>query len=213
MRIRWAIRVGETDRSAEQTDRGTADIHEPRDGGPIMNRPTVIRHGEGDPFRFGDVAGRFKIGGDATEGRFVVAELPEIPPRTLAAPLHRHRNEDEYTYVMKGTLGSMIENEVLTAEAGTWLIKPRGQWHTFWNAGDEPCDMIEIVSPAGFESYFREVADTGGDIGQLVKINEKYSIDMKMESVPELCERFRLTFPEMGGARNTRSSPMRSEHG
>jgi hypothetical protein len=82
----------------------------------------------------------------------------------LAAPLHRHHNEDEYTYVVKGTLGTMVEDEVLTAKAGTWLVKPRGQWHTFWNAGDEPCHMIEIVSPAGFESYFREVADSAGDI-------------------------------------------------
>jgi mannose-6-phosphate isomerase-like protein (cupin superfamily) len=188
MRIPQTPRIGETDSSK---------LYETQDEGTIMNEPTVIHRGEGDPFRFGDVGGHFKIGADATEERFVVAQLPEIPPRTLAAPLHRHHNEDEYTYVVKGTLGTMLEDEVLTAEAGTWLIKPRGQWHTFWNAGDEPCNMIEIVSPAGFESYFREVADAGGDLEQLARINEKYSIDMRMESVPELCETFGLTFPEM----------------
>jgi oxalate decarboxylase/phosphoglucose isomerase-like protein (cupin superfamily) len=86
---------------------------------------------------------------------------------------------------------------VLTAEAGTWLVKPRGQWHTFWNAGDEPCHMIEIVSPAGFESYFREVADAAGDMQQLARTNEKYGIDMDSESIAELCQRFGLTFPQM----------------
>jgi len=188
MRIPQTTRVGGTD---------TGKLYETQDEGIIMNKPTVIHRGEGDPFQFGDVGGRFKIRGDATQERFVVAQLPEIPPRRLAAPLHRHHNEDEYTYVVKGTLGTMLEDEVLTAEAGTWLIKPRGQWHTFWNAGDEPCNMIEIVSPAGFESYFQEVAGAGGDMEQLARINEKYSIDMRMESVPELCERFGLAFPEM----------------
>jgi mannose-6-phosphate isomerase-like protein (cupin superfamily) len=158
---------------------------------------TVILPGEGEPFQFGDVGGRLKIGGDATKDRFVVAQLPEIAPRTLAAPLHRHHNEDEYSYVVSGKLGTLVEDEVLTAEAGTWLVKPRGQWHTFWNAGDEPCTMIEIVAPAGFERYFDEVARAGGDPERLARINEKYSIDMDMQSVPELCERFGVTFPEM----------------
>lgn len=102
---------------------------------------TVILPGEGESFRFGEVGGQFPIGGDATDGRFVVAQLPEIPPLTLAAPLHRHHNEDEYTYVVKGTLGTMVESEVLTAGPGTWLIKPRGQWHTFWNAGDDSTSL------------------------------------------------------------------------
>lgn len=158
---------------------------------------SVILPGEGEPFRFGDVGGRFAIGGDATENRFVVAQLPEIPPRTLAAPLHRHRNEDEYTYVVSGRLGTVAGDEVFTAEPGTWLIKPRGEWHTFWNAGDEPCHVIEIVSPAGFERYFDEVAGAGGDLEKLPEINEKYGIEMEMESVPELCRRFGLTFPKL----------------
>jgi hypothetical protein len=57
------------------------------------------------------------------------------------------------------------------------------------------------------------VAGARGDMEQLAEINEKYSIDMKMESVPELCERFGLTFPEMEGAGNAPSSPVRPEHG
>jgi len=163
----------------------------------ILMNTNVILPGEGEPFRFGDVGGRVKVDGDATDRRFVAAQLPEIPARALAAPLHRHRNEDEYTYVVKGAMGALVGEEVITAEPGTWLIKRRGQWHTFWNAGDEPCGMIEIVSPAGFESYFREVAEVGGDLQQIVKLNEKYGIEMDFESVPDLCQRFGLTFPQM----------------
>jgi mannose-6-phosphate isomerase-like protein (cupin superfamily) len=158
---------------------------------------TLIPAGEGDPFRFGDVGGSIKIDGGATGDRFVVAQIPAVPPHALAAPLHRHHNEDEYTYVVSGLLGTMAGNEVVTAEPGSWIIKPRGEWHTFWNAGDEPCHMIEIVSPAGFERYFDEVAAAGGDMEKLPGINEKYGIEMDFESVPRLCERFGLSFPEM----------------
>jgi hypothetical protein len=48
-----------------------------------------------------------------------------------------------------------------------------------------------------FESYFDEVAAAQGDMERLAQINEKYGIDMDFESVPELCERFGLTFPEL----------------
>ena len=46
----------------------------------------------------------------------------------------------------------------MTARPGTWVFKPRDQWHTFWNAGDTPCEIIEIISPAGFEDFFRDLA-------------------------------------------------------
>lgn len=167
------------------------------DARDALNTPTVIPPGDGNPFLFGEVGGRFKIGDAATDGRFSVAQLPGIPPRTLAAPLHRHHNEDEYTYVLDGTLGTMAGDEVVIAEPGTWLVKPRGQWHTFWNAGDTPCHMIEIVSPAGFEAYFEEVAAAEGDLERLARINEQYAIDMDFESIPTLCERFGLTFPKL----------------
>ena len=162
------------------------------------NAHTVIRPGEGEPFLFGEVGGQFKIRGEQTEQRFAVAQLAEAPPHVLGAPLHRHNNEDEYTYVVDGTAGIMIGDEVVMAEPGTWVVKPRGQWHTFWNAGEGPCQLIEIVSPAGFEEYFGEVARSAGDLDRLVEINKKYAIDMDFESVPRLCQRFGLSFPEMG---------------
>jgi hypothetical protein len=86
-----------------------------------MTLHTVILAGEGDPFSFGDVGGRVEIGGDAMDERFVVVQLPEIPPRTRAARLHRYHNEDENPYVEKGSLGTLAGEEVITAEPGMWL--------------------------------------------------------------------------------------------
>jgi quercetin dioxygenase-like cupin family protein len=48
---------------------------------------------------------------------------------------------------------------VLIARRGDLIIKPRNQWHTFWNAGDEPARILEIISPAGFERFFGELVD------------------------------------------------------
>ncbi len=159
-------------------------------------RPTIISSGEGESFDFGGLGVQWKIDGDQPQGRFSVVHHP-IAPRALAAPLHYHHNEDEYSYVLRGQLGALLGDDVVTAGPGTWVFKPRGQWHTFWNAGDEPCEIIEVISPAGFENFFREVAANWGDLEKFAEINKKYALDMKFESVPELCQRFGLTFPEM----------------
>jgi uncharacterized cupin superfamily protein len=46
-----------------------------------------------------------KVDEATTQGRFVAAMFPEIPPGVLAATLHRHQNEDEYTCVLEGEFG------------------------------------------------------------------------------------------------------------
>ena len=161
-----------------------------------MSKPLAIQHTEGDHFDFGGLGVVWKIDGCQTGERFSVVHHP-IAPRALAAPLHFHHNEDEYSYVLKGSLGALLGDDVVTAGAGTWVFKPRGQWHTFWNAGDSPCEIIEVISPAGFENFFREVAEAWGDLERFAAINEKYSLDMDFDSVPGLCERFGLTFPDL----------------
>ena len=156
--------------------------------------PTVILSGESDSVDMGGFGVDWKIDGTDTDERFAVVHHP-IDTGILAAPLHYHHNEDEYSYVLEGKMGALLGDDVVEAGPGTWVHKPREQWHTFWNAGDVPCHIIEVISPAGFEDFFREVSEAGGDIEQLAQISEKYSLDMDFESVPELCERFGLTFP------------------
>lgn len=156
----------------------------------------AIKPDGGDFFDFGGLGVRWKIDGADAGGRFSIVHHP-MAPRALAAPLHYHHNEDEYSYVLFGRLGAMLGDDIVTAEAGSWVFKPRRQWHTFWNAGDQPCEIIEVISPAGFENFFREVAAAWGDLAKFSEINRKYSLDMDFDSVPRLCERFGLTFPRL----------------
>ena len=138
------------------------------------------------------------VDGPEAGERFSLVEHA-MSPRALAAPLHLHTREDEYSYVVKGRMGALLGDEVVYAEEGDYVYKPRNQWHTFWNAGDEPARLLEIISPAGFERYFEELVDMGGvanaEPSVLEDLNARYELDMDPETVPGLVERFDLRFP------------------
>jgi mannose-6-phosphate isomerase-like protein (cupin superfamily) len=146
----------------------------------------------------GSIGVRFMVGGEASDGGFSLVEHP-MSARALAAPLHRHNREDEYSYVLEGRMGALLGEDVLEAGPGDLVLKPRGEWHTFWNAGEEPCRILEIIAPAGFERFFAELVDLGGvaqaDPAALGQMCERYGLEMDPTSVPGLVERFGLRFP------------------
>ena len=95
--------------------------------------------------KLGSIGVRFMIGGDESGGGFSLVEHP-MPPRALAAPLHRHSREDEYSFVLEGRVGALLRDEVVYGGPGDLIFKPRGQWHTFWNAEDDAARLLEIIS-------------------------------------------------------------------
>jgi mannose-6-phosphate isomerase-like protein (cupin superfamily) len=146
----------------------------------------------------GSIGARFIIDGLDAGRRFSLVEHP-MGPRALAAPLHRHHREDEYSFVLEGRMGALLGDDVVEAGPGDLVFKPRNQWHTFWNAGDEPCRILEIISPAGFEQFFGELIDLGGAGGagpeNLAELCARYEVDMRPETVPDLIQRFGVRFP------------------
>jgi mannose-6-phosphate isomerase-like protein (cupin superfamily) len=162
-----------------------------------LDRITIPRDG-GERVDLGGLGIVWKIEGSESGERFSVVHHP-LEPRALAAPLHRHSREDEYSYVLSGTLGALLDDAVVTAGPGTWVFKPRNQWHTFWNAGDTPCEIIEIISPGGFENFFRELAEVYAsgepDLTAFADLCERYALEMDPTSVLGLCERFGLVHP------------------
>jgi mannose-6-phosphate isomerase-like protein (cupin superfamily) len=160
--------------------------------------PTIIGPADGESFRLQTIGVRFMIPGADSDTRFSLVEHP-IPPRGLAAPLHRHNREDEYSFVVEGRMGAPPGDEVVEAGPGDLVYKPRGQWHTFWNAGDEPARILEIISPAGVEEFFAELAplSSGGapDPASFGELCGGYALDMQPDSLPGLCTRFGVWFP------------------
>ena len=97
-------------------------------------------------------------------------------------------------------MGALLGDDVVEAGPGDLVFKPRNQWHTFWNAGDEPCRILEIISPAGFERFFQELVDMGG-ITQVSpegfgELTQRYGLQVQPDTVPELLERFGLQMGE-----------------
>ena len=163
----------------------------------------VVRPSDGLEGFLGSIGVRFMIDGVDAAERFSLVEHP-MSPRALAAPLHLHTREDEYSFVLQGRMGALLGDDVVEAGAGDLVYKPRNQWHTFWNAGDEPCRILEIISPAGFEHFFRELAGLGGALAAgpdlLAQLSSRYGLEMQPDTVPELIERFAVRIGEpLGG--------------
>ena len=147
----------------------------------------------------GSIGVRFLIDGLEAGERFSLVEHP-MSPRSLAAPVHRHTREDEYSFVLQGRMGALLGDDVVEAGPGDLVFKPRDQWHTFWNAGDELCRILELISPAGFERFFQELVDLGGITQatpeQFLDLTQRYGLEVQPDTIPDLLERFGLRMGE-----------------
>lgn len=160
-------------------------------------QPVVVAAGEGRLGWLGGLGIRFLLEGGAAGGRFSIVEHP-LKPRALAAPPHRHANEDEYSFVLRGRVGALLGDDVVFGEVGSLIHKPRGQWHTFWNAGDGDASLLEIISPAGFEHYFEEVLETVVDgrpqLEKIPPIAQRYGLELDPSRIADICREHGLTF-------------------
>src|SRR4051794_17864182 len=165
---------------------------------PSTTTPKIVGQKDGKAGMLGAIGVRFILDTEETHGGEVSIVEHPMPLRALGAPLHRHSREDEYTYVLEGRMGALLGDDVVYAEAGDFVHKPRNQWHTFWNAGDEPCRILEIIAPGGFEGYFAELVELGAagppDPAAIAEVAGRYGLEMDFESIPRLCEKYGLTF-------------------
>ena len=124
-------------------------------------------------------------------------------PGALVPP-HRHTREDEISYVVSGKVGFRSDGKEVTLAAGGYIVKPRGELHSMWNAGKLPARMIEIISPAGFENYFVELAEAVAAAGGLPNpsmmgaIAGRFGLSFDFAEVPDLVARYGLTSPTDG---------------
>ncbi len=160
--------------------------------------PRILGPEDGKLVSLGSIGARMMAWTEETGGGFSLVEHP-MPPRALAAPLHKHSREDEYSFVLEGRMGALLGDDVVVAEVGDLAFKPRDQWHTFWNAGDEPCRILEIISPGGFEHWFDELGalmdSPDFDPAQIAARAGHYGLEVQPESIPRLCEEHGLDHP------------------
>jgi len=159
----------------------------------------VVQPGEGRAGRLGPGVGvHFKIDGADTGGALSVVEHP-FDVGALVRP-HVHTREDEISIVLEGEIGFRSEDQEVVLGVGGYIVKPRNQVHAMWNAGSTPARMIEIISPAGFEGFFRGFADlndTGPiDPVAIAGLAELYGLPYAdPEWLPDIIARYGLTPP------------------
>ena len=166
----------------------------------VSQGPRKLGPEAGKAIDLGSVGVRFMAWTEETGGGFSLVEHP-IPPRTLVAPPHRHSREDEYSFVLEGRMGAILGDDVIYADAGEFVFKPRDQWHTFWNPDDTPCRILEIISPGGFEHFFDDLAALmqapGFDAAQMGPLGGRYGVEFEPASLLRLCAEHRLDHPLM----------------
>jgi quercetin dioxygenase-like cupin family protein len=138
----------------------------------------------------GPIGARLLLPASETDRSLTVVEHP-LAPRALGSPVHTHRHEDEYSIVLEGTVGVEIGDKNFEAGPGSVIVKPRGIPHAFWNPTDQPDRLLEIISPAGFESYFAEFGEILGvsgppDLTALTALAARYGLDLDPASIPRL---------------------------
>jgi hypothetical protein len=136
------------------------------------------------------VAGaRFILDGGPSDDRFSLVEHPIIG-RGLAAPLHRHTRENEYSFILEGQRGFWQAGNVAFADPATWSTSPAMLWHTFWNATDEPARLLEIIYPAGFGQFFVQLAAlvSSGSLTReaVAALNETYGLHIDADGTDRI---------------------------
>lgn len=161
-----------------------------------MRAKVVLPH-ESDTLQLYDVAFRWGIGTDETDGALSVLEVT-IPPRTLIKP-HMHTREDEFSAVLSGPIGvRMGDSTVEEVPTGSWLIKPRSVAHAMWNVTDQPARVLEIVMPGGLERYFQEIVPILRERGpewteRYAATADAYGLEILNDWSDELKDRYGIT--------------------
>ena len=159
---------------------------------------TIVRPGEGSTGELGSIGVAFKLWGDNTNGALSIVEHP-FPVGALVPP-HLHTREDEYSIVTEGEIGFRSGDREVVLGAGGYITKPRGELHTMWNAGRVPARMIEVISPAGFERFFKELSDlaTSGPPAPdaVAEIAVRYGLEFgRPDWLPDVIARYHLNPP------------------
>ena len=161
-----------------------------------------VPEGGGDPVNFG-MPSAIICQAQWTEGACFIIDQ-QVPPATITAA-HSHRDETQGAYLVRGTLGFWVDGTEVTAEEGSYVLRPAGAVHALWNISDEPAHMLEITTPAAeFQKFlleFSEMNDRGAGAEELTALANGYGTVFADDVTADLCARHGLSTRGAGFSR------------
>lgn len=115
----------------------------------------ALAQGEGEALWFGNSLATIKADGEATGGRCAVFEI--LAPQGNGPPLHVHRNEDEWFYVLEGELLFWVDGQTIMCGPGAFAFAPRNRPHTF-TVTSPTARYVVVAQPAGFDQFVRALS-------------------------------------------------------
>jgi mannose-6-phosphate isomerase-like protein (cupin superfamily) len=110
---------------------------------------------QGERLTFGEGTILITASAESTGGALAVIE--EVPP-LLDTPLHVHANEDELFYALEGEHVIQRGEEEIRIGPQQSVFAPRGVPHAQRRVVPKVGRMLIVISPGGFEGFFRDLA-------------------------------------------------------
>jgi mannose-6-phosphate isomerase-like protein (cupin superfamily) len=92
-----------------------------------------------------------KASGSSTNGNLTLIESRT----TGGAPLHVHTREDEYFYIVEGTIKGRIGEETFEAGSRSFVFLPRNVPHE-WDVVSGEVTLLMLTIPAGLDTFLAE---------------------------------------------------------
>src|SRR5260370_7375407 len=105
----------------------------------------ILSPNDGQLVWLGGLGVHFKLDGTHTQGTFSVVEHP-LEPGAFAPP-HTHSHEDEFSYVLEGTVGVKLGDQEFLVTSASYIFNPRGIPHAFWNPAPDQALLLHILPP------------------------------------------------------------------
>jgi quercetin dioxygenase-like cupin family protein len=123
--------------------------------------PIALTADQGEALWFIGSLTTIKASAQSTAGRVTVIE--HLSPRGSGSPLHVHRREDEWFYVIEGELTVWVGGRVIDASAGSFVYGPRDIPHTYTVSSDTARFLV-VTEPAGFDNFVRALAQPAPEL-------------------------------------------------
>ncbi len=149
----------------------------------MVVKPGVLRqHSDSRTVHMGKNVVTFILSSEDTGGAYTLTEFTIAAPPAPGPPVHIHGTGSEAAYVLEGEVELRLGDQSIRASAGGAIFVPKGTVHNVTNPGPGTAKILVILSPPGFEGYWREMSElplTDGkpDTKAVLALQAKYQMD------------------------------------